>query len=36
MLLGVILMIIWNAVAPGFFRGETLRESTPDVVLEQS
>jgi hypothetical protein len=35
LLLGVVLMVIWNAVAPAFFRGETLpRRSASDLVLE--
>jgi amino acid transporter len=34
LLLGVVLMVIWNAVAPAFFRGETLpRRSASDLVL---
>jgi len=35
LVLGVLLMFVWNAVAPAFFRGETLREGTPVVLLEQ-
>jgi amino acid transporter len=35
LVLGVVLMVIWNAVAPAFFRGETLREGTPELLLEQ-
>lgn len=35
LLLGVVLMVIWNAVAPAFFRGETLpRRSASDLVLD--
>ncbi len=35
LLLGVILMFVWNAVAPAFFRGETLpRRSASDLILE--
>lgn len=35
LLLGVVLMVIWNAVAPAFFRGETLpRRSASDLILE--
>jgi amino acid transporter len=30
LLVGVLLMAVWNAVAPGFFRGETMAE-TPTV-----
>lgn len=34
LLLGVVLMFIWNGVAPAFFRGETLpRRSASDLVL---
>lgn len=34
LLLGVVLMVAWNAVAPAFFRGETLpRRSSSDLVL---
>jgi amino acid transporter len=32
LLLGVVLMFVWQRLAPGFFRGETLRHDTP--VLE--
>lgn len=31
-LLGLILMAIWRAAAPAFFRGETLNDSTPTMV----
>jgi len=35
LLLGVVLMYIWNAVAPAFFRGETLpKRSASDLILE--
>ncbi len=35
LLLGVILMVAWNAAAPAFFRGETLpRRSASDLILE--
>ena len=35
LLLGVVLMFIWNAAAPAFFRGETLpRRSASDLILE--
>ena len=30
--IGVILMFVWRAVAPAFFRGETLNEHTPTLV----
>ena len=32
-LLGVLLMIVWNVVAPEYFRGGTMREGT--VVTEE-
>jgi amino acid transporter len=35
LVLGALLMVVYNAVAPAFFRGETLRGTTPDVVLAQ-
>ncbi|MCW2677352.1 MAG: putative amino acid permease, partial [Modestobacter sp.] len=31
LLLGVALMLAWNAVAPAYFRGETLRPGTGDL-----
>jgi amino acid transporter len=31
-LVGVILMYVWRAVAPAFFKGETLNEDTPTMV----
>jgi len=35
LLLGVILMYVWNAMAPAFFRGETLPKRTAsDLILE--
>ncbi len=35
LLLGVVLMFIWNAMAPAFFRGETLpKRSASDLILE--
>ncbi len=35
LLLGVVLMVGWNAAAPAFFRGETLpRRSASDLILE--
>ena len=33
MLLGVVLMVIYNIVAPAYFRGKTLRE---DQVVTES
>ncbi|MGH3952163.1 MAG: APC family permease, partial [Pseudonocardiaceae bacterium] len=32
--LGVVLMLLWERRAPAFFRGETLREDTPALVVE--
>lgn len=35
LLLGVVLMFVWNAMAPAFFRGETLsKRSAADLILE--
>ena len=34
-LVGVVLMLIWRAKAPAFFRGETLRRDTPTLVVEE-
>lgn len=34
LLLGVVLMIIWQLKAPPFFRGETLHQDTPILVPE--
>ncbi|MGI8678548.1 MAG: APC family permease [Jatrophihabitans sp.] len=34
--LGIILMFIWNAVAPAFFRGETLNEDTETLVPDET
>jgi amino acid transporter len=31
LLLGVVLMFVWNAMAPAFFKGETLRDDAPDL-----
>jgi hypothetical protein len=33
--IGIILMLIWRAVAPAFFRGETLRRETPTLVCDE-
>lgn len=35
LLLGVVLMLLWQRRAPAFFRGETLRQDTPALVLEE-
>jgi amino acid transporter len=34
LVLGAILMVIYARIAPAFFKGETLREGTPDLLLE--
>lgn len=35
LVLGVILMVVWRLISPGFFQGETLsRRSSADLVLE--
>jgi amino acid transporter len=34
LLLGVVLMFVYNAIAPAYFRGETLRERSSDLLLE--
>jgi len=36
LLLGAVLMFVYNAIAPAFFRGETLHGEKPEIVLEQS
>jgi amino acid transporter len=33
LLLGLLLMAAWNAVAPAFFRGETMRRDTQELLL---
>ena len=35
LLLGVIVIFIWQAKAPAFFRGETLKHDTPSLVVEE-
>jgi len=35
LLLGVVLMIVWNIIAPPFFRGETLTTDTPVLVPDE-
>lgn len=35
LLAGVVFMIIWNIIAPPFFRGETLHRDTPVLVPEE-
>ena len=34
LVLGAVLMLVYARIAPAFFRGETLREGTPDLLLE--
>ena len=34
-LIGVVLMLIWRAKAPAFFRGETLRRDTPSLIIPE-
>lgn len=35
LLLGVVLMIVWNVIAPAFFRGETLpKQHSGDLIME--
>jgi amino acid transporter len=34
LLLGVVLMFVYNAIAPAYFRGETLRDRPTDLLLE--
>jgi amino acid transporter len=34
LVLGAVLMVVYGAIAPAYFRGETLREGTPDVPAE--
>ena len=33
--LGVVVMFVWQARAPAFFRGETLKKDTPALVVEE-
>lgn len=35
LLVGVVLMIVWQIMAPAFFRGETLHRDTPILVPEE-
>lgn len=34
-LVGIILMFVWQAMAPAFFRGETLNKDTPTLVPDE-
>jgi amino acid transporter len=35
LLLGAVLMLVWRARHPAFFRGETLRQDTPSLVFDE-
>ena len=35
LVVGALLMVVYNVVAPAYFRGETLRAGTPEVLLEE-
>ena len=35
LLLGVVLMFVWQRMAPAFFEGETLKHDTPVLVVEE-
>jgi amino acid transporter len=34
LLLGVVVMFVWQARSPSFFRGETLKKDTPSLIVE--
>jgi hypothetical protein len=34
LLLGVVVMLVWQARSPSFFRGETLKTDTPALTVE--
>ena len=34
LLLGVVVMFVWQSRAPAFFRGQTLKQDTPALVAE--
>ena len=34
LLLGVVVMFVWQSRAPAFFRGETLKQDTPALIAE--
>jgi amino acid transporter len=34
LLVGVIVMFVWQARSPAFFRGETLKQDTPSLIAE--
>lgn len=36
LVLGLVLMVVWNRVAPAFFRGETMLRGTGDLVLDRA
>jgi amino acid transporter len=35
LLLGVVVMFVWQARSPAFFRGETLKKDTPSLIVEE-
>jgi hypothetical protein len=35
LVLGAVLMLVWRARHPQFFRGETLRQDTPSLVFDE-
>jgi amino acid transporter len=35
LVIGALLMVVYNVVAPAYFRGETLRAGTPEVLLDE-
>jgi amino acid transporter len=35
LLLGLVVMFVWQARSPAFFRGETLKKDTPTLVVEE-
>ena len=34
-LAGAVLMFVWRAKAPAFFRGETLNKGTPSLIIPE-
>ncbi len=35
LIVGVVLMLVWRARSPEFFRGEVLQRDTPSLVVEE-
>ena len=33
-LLGLVIMLVWRAQQPAYFRGETLRTDTPVLIVD--